>query len=65
MAQQASFGMQSGTPAQVEVVGQRVLATLVDAAVLGVAALVVFVAQWVISLIFLGASGGLDECCVD
>ncbi len=61
---QASFGTRTATAgataqADVEVVGKRVLATLVDAAVLTVLMLVVFAAQWVISLIFLGASGGL------
>lgn len=62
---QASFDTRSATTgaparADVEVVGKRVLATLVDTVVLGVVMLVVFVAQWVISLAFLGASAGLE-----
>lgn len=61
---QASFGTRTATAgattqADVEVVGRRVLATLVDAVVLTVLTLVVFAAQWVIGLIFLGASGGV------
>ena len=47
MSEMAS-GTRAATPAEVEVVGQRVLATLVDAAVLFVVALGVFVTHWIV-----------------
>lgn len=55
-------GAQATTPAEVEVVGQRVLATLVDATVLFVVALVVFVVQWIAgaTVAIMGAPGGVQ-----
>ena len=47
MAEMAS-GARATTPAEVEVVGQRVLATLVDGVVLFVVAFGVFLVQWIV-----------------
>ena len=43
-----AYGARVAGPAEVEVVGQRVLATLVDSVVLFVVALGVFVARWIV-----------------
>ena len=61
---QASFDTRTATTgataqADVEVVGKRVIATVVDAVVLTVLMLAVCVVQCIIVLIFVGASGGL------
>lgn len=58
-AQAPMMGVSASARADVEVLGRRVVATLVDAGVLGILAVAVFVVQWVVSLLFLGASAGL------
>ena len=57
-----AYGARVAGPAEVEVVGQRVLATLVDSVVLFLVALGVFVAQWIVgaAVVIAGAPEGVQ-----
>jgi uncharacterized RDD family membrane protein YckC len=57
-----AYGAPTATPAEVEVVGPRVLATLVDSVVLFLVALAVFVAQWIVgaAVVIMGAPTGVQ-----
>ena len=59
---EVAYGGATVAPAEVEVVGQRVLATLVDSVVLFLVALTVFVAQWIVgaAVVVAGAPEGVQ-----